>query len=226
MQLNLGSDVTLCNADSLMLFAGEGYYCYKWQDSSGGATYNVKQNGSYYVTVVTPDLSCSFSDTIQIQFGSGSITKPVIIRKADSLIASAGYSFYQWYLNDQPINGADQYFIIRSTDGNYKIKVTDASNCSIFSDTYNTTGFPVIIPEEILVYPNPVDGLLHIELTLGSELFEQAELLNVTGQTVHLKTLPENSRAVEMNCEGLASGLYLLKLTTNTKTFTQKIIIQ
>lgn len=219
---NLGNDTTLCSGDSLLLNAGNGYYCYRWQDLSPGPTYVAKQTGTYVVTVTDNDF-CQVQDSIRITFNQ--VLKPALNRRGDTLFATIGNYTYQWYFNNQPVNGANQSFIVRTADGNYHVKITDDFGCFTFSDTYNTTGLPVINSQSTLIYPNPVSGLLSVELIPGSEPIKQVLLRNYIGQTVYERLYPENDLKATISCVALPEGVYLLELSTQTKTYNQKIII-
>lgn len=61
--IDLGSDVTLCDGDILVLDAGSGYNGYTWQDGSTGPTYTAFEAGTYTVTASVP---CPASDTLVV----------------------------------------------------------------------------------------------------------------------------------------------------------------
>ncbi len=76
------------------------------------------------------------------------------------------------------------------------------------------------IPEiEITIYPNPVDDLLIISNKSSNE-FESLIIFNSSGQAV--MNLPYTN---EINVKNLKSGIYVIELTGNQKTFSKKIII-
>ena len=65
--INLGNDTTLCSGQSLILNDTNQNYLYLWQDSSTNPTYNVTQQGFYWVKV-TDSNNCTASDTINIMY--------------------------------------------------------------------------------------------------------------------------------------------------------------
>lgn len=223
MTLDLGSDTMLCGQDSIVLNAGSGYHCYRWQDSSKADTYSAKQTGTYWVMVTDKDF-CQVQDSIHITFNAVP-AKPSLFRSGDTLFAPQGNFTYQWFKDSQPINGVD-YYTVRSTDGSYQVKITNALGCSIFSDPYNTTGIAMLASPELLTYPNPVNNVLTIELEPGSETIRQVTLLNCLGQAVHRRYYRGINPKIEILCLGFSKGLYLLELSTTSKTYTRKIIIE
>ncbi len=77
----------------------------------------------------------------------------------------------------------------------------------------------------IVIYPNPVDHLLNIKTHQpNSEI--QAELINILGKIVKEKqTLqPRNNQTFQLEVNSLKSGIYLLRLTTDTGVSVHRII--
>ncbi|MBX7203705.1 MAG: T9SS type A sorting domain-containing protein, partial [Bacteroidia bacterium] len=88
----------------------------------------------------------------------------------------------------------------------------------------NTTGnLPQPEKVELLVYPNPANDLLNIELPQNSgDLF--LEIFSVTGQRLLNARLYSSSQ--EIRISHLPPGLYLAKLTNkNGISSTQRIVI-
>lgn len=82
---------------------------------------------------------------------------------------------------------------------------------------------PGIEKTDFKIYPNPCDGVLHIEKPseLNNPLY--ATLLNMTGKTVLQTEVNENT----INLENLPTGLYLLVLTDDGKTvYKSKVLVQ
>ncbi len=71
--------------------------------------------------------------------------------------------------------------------------------------------------ESVYVYPNPVKDMLHLETSQKSTVW----LVDVQGRQV----LPsKEGQSFLFNLESLENGLYLLRIKTNNKTTTRKII--
>ena len=70
----------------------------------------------------------------------------------------------------------------------------------------------------IIIYPNPTDGVLRIES--GDLKIESVEIYNTLGKTC----LPSQSCGTTINISHLPSGTYFLKLKTNKGELTKKVI--
>jgi len=66
--VSLGNDTILCSDETLILDASLENATYLWQDNSLSTTYNVAQQGSYWVKVTVNN--CSETDTINVTFNS------------------------------------------------------------------------------------------------------------------------------------------------------------
>lgn len=75
------------------------------------------------------------------------------------------------------------------------------------------------------IVPNPTadDAVLLVE-----NLKEQAMvyLTDAVGRVISVKSLPEGSTSCELDSRKLGSGLYYVRVVTNTKSYTQKLIRQ
>jgi len=75
------------------------------------------------------------------------------------------------------------------------------------------------IGSSILLYPNPAQDILHIILP-DNERIEQWSLYQISG----LKVMEGNSHS--LNVSNLAKGCYIIRIITNKKVSTEKVIIQ
>lgn len=217
VDFNLGNDTTLCDGDSIILDAGSGYYCYVWQDSVFSSIYSAKQTGKYIVTVTDKDF-CQVQDSIVVTFSK--IIKPNLTRIGDTIFATSGNYGYQWYKDNSSINSDTLYYTIRSSDGSYKVKVTNTLGCSIFSETYNTTGENTINSQSIRIYPNPSKGDVTIESSLPD--------YNVTLTDIRGKVLfqTKGSHHTIVSLDQLPIGVYFLRIHNDSSSFNVKLMVQ
>ncbi len=66
-QLDLGSDVSLCEGGFYTIDAGPGYASYLWPNGSTQQTFSVESSGTYWCEV-TNDVGCSARDSVTITF--------------------------------------------------------------------------------------------------------------------------------------------------------------
>jgi hypothetical protein len=73
-------------------------------------------------------------------------------------------------------------------------------------------------PNAVVLYPNPVTNVLHIQTT---EPMREIRILNTLGQQVRQEKVGGTS--LSLNLEELSSGLYLIKIVTDKGVSSKKI---
>ena len=98
----------------------------------------------------------------------------------------------------------------------------DSSLCS--KVVSNSNIFDSKTQESIDVYPNPSTGIFTIDMQM-IEGNATIEVYNILGARVHLETVKVNlSEQRTIKLAGHKSGIYILKVHTANKTYTQKLI--
>jgi hypothetical protein len=115
--------------------------------------------------------------------------------------------------------------------GTYWLTVTNTHGCSASDTIYLHSGNWIdIIPgtETIVsVYPNPVRGILTVDIAPNSPGEFVIELFSAQGQRLyHQKLQRSESFTKEINMSGYIPGIYLLKISTNGKGITTKIMVE
>ena len=115
------------------------------------------------------------------------------------------------FVDPNPIEGTG-YYRLKQTDfgGKYKYSKIISVNCV------------KIKPENIIVYPNPASYSITIEL-LGNNRTLPLEIINAKGQTVFSGTITNKTN---LTTSGLISGMYFIRIITDYKVLTEKIIIE
>lgn len=137
------------------------------------------------------------------------------------------YNFYQWYLNDTAIEGANYQQLdiadfSKEKQGIYKCRAENTCG-AIFSDEalllLNSAGIEEIDDQIITIHPNPVKNILTLS-TLNSTLSTQNSVLrtqhsititNLLGQTL-MKFENISSFPYEADISPLVPGLYILRI--------------
>ena len=136
--INLGNDTTLCPGQNLQLDATTSSATYLWQDGSTDSTFNVTQQGLYWVEVTT--CSISYYDTINVNYfqtqninlGNDTTLCPGQNLQLDATTSNATY-LWQDGSTDSTFNVTQQ--------GAYWVEVT---TCSItYYDTINVNYFQI-----------------------------------------------------------------------------------
>lgn len=134
-QINLGPDNHICEGDSLILNAGEGFASYLWLNNSTSQTLTVIIAGTYGVTVLD-EFGCPASDEIEIAlypYPFANLGEDVEICEGDTLVLTAPVGDYSYYWNGQP---GDENYEITGT-GNYTLSVVNPCD-SVTDDIYVT----------------------------------------------------------------------------------------
>jgi hypothetical protein len=183
---------------------------------------NLTQAGNYYDTLQNINGCDSIIELTLIVNSLPDI--PIISQNGNELMSSEANS-YQWYLDNQPVDGATQQNYIYTQNGIYFVEVTNEHGCKIKSDSINITNVWIAgISEEnssIIVYPNPTKGQLKIDN--GQLKIDNIEIFDVMGRNVYSSTRPlVHSSTIIIDISHFQSGVYLLKIMTEHGIITQK----
>jgi len=128
------------------------------------------------------------------------------INGASATVSNGPFSAYQWYLDGVAVPGATTSTITATLSGEYRVLVTDSNGCTAMSGSFiYTTGIGTQAgPAPVRVYPNPAGEQLYIQAPQGTTM----SLLSLEG-----RTLISGRDLQEINLDGFAAGMYLLKLS-------------
>lgn len=165
------------------------------------------ESGNYTWVVTFSDGCQSTSNTINVDLCQG-LSAPGIQVAGNVLSVDAGWDSYQWYLNGNPISGANGASFTATADGVYYVVVSTAANCEYQSDSYlyegasNPAGIAENEQQVIQCFPNPVIDQLNVVLP---EQFagQNIRILNALGQLV-----AEQSEGQSMDLSHFDSGVY------------------
>jgi hypothetical protein len=80
------------------------------------------------------------------------------------------------------------------------------------------TGTADISKHNFVIFPNPSQGIIHIS---GESIFDKIEVINLTGKIIS-QTMPKEKNVL-LQIDN--KGIYFMKVTQGTKTFTEKFTI-
>ena len=78
-------------------------------------------------------------------------------------------------------------------------------------------------PLKVKSYPNPVENVLNISVS-GSELSTTYVIRVLLGKVIIEKTVENGDFSVNVNMNGLSRGVYVLTISNNKESISQKII--
>ena len=128
------------------------------------------------------------------------------------------------YLLDQNGYEVREIYIGKDdNDNNYKEVFVPGNGMYIVADsrpaTVSSLGHSDF--DEIKIYPNPNNGLLRIESPNDKSLYDEIEVLSLTGRV--LKTFSSGKMVYDLN---LPDGIYIIKLKSKEKVIkTQKVLL-
>jgi gliding motility-associated-like protein len=133
-EVYLGEDTTLQEGETILLDAGSGMDNYVWQDGSSGQTFEVSEEGIYWVTVYKNN--CYSSDTIQVIYAD-CIANFYCDNEAcvDETVSITNYcksgDSYQWFFEGavpESSTSNDPGFIHYNYPGTFMIKLMMTNN--------------------------------------------------------------------------------------------------
>lgn len=177
------------------------------------------EDGIYTISLTVNNELASHTFEKQIEILPISTERNDIAVNADNLVSLATSPTYQWFYNEQKIDGAiDRTYGYNGNVGVYRVVTYDGS-CNRASRLVTISGLDDEL-HELKIYPNPVSDDLYIEFR--SPYQAQAILTDLLGRVISTKTF-RNSTSISMS--GLQIGIYLLKVGTGTKEIVRKIVV-
>jgi len=124
------------------------------------------------------------------------------------------------YLHTASDNGDDSFrFSITDGEGGW-VNITEF-DIEIERDITSTNESD-INDANLLVYPNPTNDLLHIDLQGHDDVINSITILSATGQKV--STVLSGNKLITLDMNTYSSGVYILKVETKFKTMYRKVI--
>ncbi|MFZ4799675.1 MAG: PKD domain-containing protein, partial [Bacteroidia bacterium] len=147
--------------------------------------------------------------------------KPIITLLPGKILSSSSNISNQWYFGNVEIPGEKSKTHVTTKDGIYNLRVDSTNGCSSFSDDFELKYTSVTenkFDDEIIIYPNPTNGLFNIEskMELYYSIFDYSGKVIVSGK--------KDGNIQLLDLSNFKSGIYLLKLYNDQTQFTTKII--
>jgi predicted RNase H-like HicB family nuclease len=251
--INLGSDRTLCNEQSLELDASilDLNAQYSWTSTNGfksnSAKVNVTKSGIYHVKV-TSALGCIGEDSIEIKTNKVAISSEFLLSSQayldeEVILVNTSEPFgenTQWMIpNGVAIVDQKEKFITLkfNTIGSYAIglKQTQGDCYAVYSKNImveqrstlpNTDAENSKFITDFIITPNPSDGNFKAIINLEDNSPVSLRLFSYNGQysLVQKKESGKKNYSVDFDAN-LATGMYVLVLETAQQTLVKKIII-
>ena len=161
------SDDEICTNEALVVTAPAGYDHYLWSNGTTGNPSTYSGPGPVSV-VASTSTGCAHSNGLTF-FVHVAPPTPTITADGTELTSSSGPA-YQWYLNGNPIGGANGMVYTATVSGNYTVEITDLNGCSATSDPEAVviSGIGDVHGNGFAVWPSPANDLLSVRIPAGS----------------------------------------------------------
>jgi len=227
---------SFCHGDSVTLASNITTNIQWWKDTTvlvgdTSAFIEAFDSATYYV-ITTNQYGCTaMSNLIPVTVYPLPIA-PTFSIHGDSLV-STNSGTLQWYLNGNPIPGANSQTYIFTITGNYSLKSTNSFGCSSYSAVYylvNSAGIQSLETSlhNFDVYPNPTNG----EFTIAFELSDNQDLnvlvTDVIGKTVYSESLTRFRGKYErkLDLSSSAIGVYTVEITSGTQVAHKLLLVK
>ncbi|MBK8563156.1 MAG: PQQ-dependent sugar dehydrogenase [Saprospiraceae bacterium] len=203
-----------------------------WSDGSSDFDRTGLAAGSYSVTLVAPS-GCLFNQMFTVGSQSGGPMPTISFIDDTYLVVNGTFTTYQWYVNDEPIAGADSTAFNVFTDGPigggiFTLGVTDANGCTGLSQGIDITWNEASTLSELTsvsVSPNPFQQSLQLSLVSKSPIDLDLNLKDQQGRTLLTDRLSVNGTATRsFQLGNLPSGTYLLILKNDKGEWAQRLL--
>jgi PKD repeat protein len=181
--------------------------------------------GGYDVTLIAANSNGSDTLTLSNYITVYPFPAPqAIAQYGDTLFAIAGATFYQWYFDGNIIPGATDYFHTATANGDYNVVCIDNNNCEVEAVIYNvlTNTHSILFEKPLNLIPNPfINNLTIRDLEMPARAIT---IWTMVGEKVFKKDCHEPQKEIILNLSFLPSGIYNLRIETNYRTFSRKIV--
>ena len=231
-EISLSGSPMVCSGQSVWLNADESMDIASWAWTLNGelvgtnSSIEVNQTGLYLLSITNMN-GCVNANQQYIEV---IIPESPEISLQDATLISTEAETYQWYWNNQIIEGAVQQNYSPIQVGSYTVQTTNAIGCTSISIPIEIDLVSTTAPKNlaaVFIYPNPTSDVIHIELSSEIVLELKIQLFHINGKVIVEKTvLPSREFAEKIFVANLSTGVHLLKLTNREGSLIKKIMIQ
>lgn len=225
----------ICEGDTMTLTSttAPGGYTYQWYAGATvipgetGQSLTINSGGLFQVEFVG-DVCRSTSEEFGVT--TATLVPPPIYASGDTLNAVIVSPLtFQWYLNGQPIPGANEKTYIAQESGFYSLEVSDTTGCKslteeIFVDI-SSVGLPPSVHNFSLT-PNPTNGIIRFTLELKRPENILVALSDTRQRQIFMQTHQTRQLALPIDLHALPAGTYFLTVQLDSGRFVRKIVKQ
>ncbi len=231
---------TLCEGDSAVIIApqapaGLGYRWFRDGQLIPGASEDnliVDEPGAYQLAYVDQS-GCESpkSNVLNIVFETTSGQPPIQVQGNELSVPDLdNFIAYQWFLNGQPIQGANGSTYTALESGNYTVEAVTLAGCTVVWAPVNVVVSRAVERfglQRFTVTPNPVSGMLRIDVQVENAAYLSLRLMDASGRTVWFtRDRMAGSWTGEVDMSGFPSGVYALVLQRGKQVLTSRQVVK
>lgn len=219
-----GPDAPICEGETALLTASEGFTDYLWNTGFPGPALNTQETGVFSVEAFD-DLAClQKSAPFAVEFEAAPEV-PVIIFQDGILAAEGDAAAWQWYLDGSPIPAANGQLFEPSETGWYTVEALSENGCASLSEPFDFSVVSVreAVREGFSVFPNPASDRVFLA---AKTALTAVRIFDLTGKNVHAEVLNSSpGQQIELSLPPLDAGVYILSAAGEGGFFTSKLVL-
>ncbi|WP_185154420.1 T9SS type A sorting domain-containing protein [Fulvivirga sp. M361] len=129
----------------------------------------------------------------------------------------------QWFLNDEPIEGANEPTFLAEESGVYKVSLANG-DCRVFSEnrSFVITSLESNIGSDLHISPNPFESNVILGIDSPDVDFVSVNIYNANGILVFSKKNLDLRGNIDLS--SLKSGLYIMNIDAGNEIFVRRLI--
>jgi len=194
--LNAGPDQNICFGQEVTLTGAGGIFMYWNNGVADGIPFVPQTSNNYVLTGASPE-GCVSTDTVWVYVNDAS-SATVTVSAIDSYT----------------VNGQTY-----TASGTYTQVLTNAAGCDsllTINLTLDFTGIANLDNQEFLVFPNPANDVVNIQIS-PSLIGEELKILKTDGSLIEIEVMNEVIKTIGI--QNLPGGLYFIQIGDNKQRF-------
>lgn len=215
----------ICPDGSARLAGPAGYTEYIWSNGSNTGVTEIEGPGTF--TLAFDNGICDAeSETFEFDISDGNI--PVIEWNGTALfVANMTGTDWQWFVNGDPIDGANIAGLITDLSGTFTVEVTNSDGCRVTSEPFELllSADNERAPEGTMdIFPVPTRDMVTVAVPdyLGEAVLT---VFSADGRTVsNLRINSGSAERIEINTGHWSTGTYIVRFVTDGFVKTGRIV--
>ena len=209
------------------MLGGQPPFQFVWSNNTTADSLNIYLGPGDYSLTITDALGCRLERSFVVPV-TEQAPPSAIVADGNMLSIPDIYASYQWYLNDQPIEGATAASWLATASGIYFVRAVTSAGCVLDSPSYELIISNILEAmnlREFQLSPNPFREALTVSVGSDTPSSFQWSLLTMQGEMVKNGRLEagQNDRHT-LPLGDLPAGVYVLRLSRNKLSLSAQVV--